>query len=119
MPKGYKRTYKGLLKKAIAKNNALKYPNYQAGDKVRVAKDIMEIDERITGPGDGYIGPQVRRRQRYRYLLQTSARGVVDRVVMRDIYVKFKVEKADIAKKYGLDKPILIYKQMLKLKKKQ
>jgi|SRR5690606_14718077 len=109
----YRRTYKGLIRKAKSKASALIYPEYKVGDKVVIVPNILQIDERITGVTDGYVGEQVRRRKRYRVLLNKRAIGKIMKMVVADIYVKFDI-KGSIAKKYGLDKPLLVRKQMIK-----
>lgn len=117
----YRRTFAGLIKKAKSKATAIKYPNFKVGDRVRAVNDLLLIDERITGVTDGYVGEQVRRRIRYRYLVRNSIRGKVLDIKNMDLYIQFKIPKGDekFAEKYGLNKPLLMYKQMVKPVKKK
>lgn len=111
----YRRTYRGLIRRAKAQADALIYPRFKPGDLVKVVDDLLKIDERITGPSDGYTGEQVRRRMRYKYLVRNSTRGEIVKIRAKDIYVEFKVKDPYFAKKYGLNKPIILLKQMIEL----
>lgn len=113
MIKSYKRKYKGLIRKARIRDNAIKYPAFKVGDKVTLVDNIMDIHARILGTSGGYIGPQARARLRMEYLHLHSIQGKIVEIRVADIYVKFKVKNKFYRKKHDLDKPLLVYKQMI------
>jgi hypothetical protein len=112
----YKRKFKGLIRKAKYRDSAIKYPKFKLGDKVNVVDDILDIDARITGNAGGFVGEQVRRRQRYAYLRYHSCKGKIVNIEVADFYVQFKVKDKKRAKELKLDKPVCLWKQMIKLR---
>lgn len=110
----YKRTYKGLYRKHLARITALKYPNFKKGDTVVLVDNILEIDARITGAREGYTGRQVLRRNRFSYLSYHSIRGKIIDVRFCDIYVKWEVKDDFYKKKYAFDQPMILRKQMIR-----
>lgn len=113
MPKVYIRTYKGLFERHKAKLSAIKYPDFKIGDIVKVVPNILDIDARITASNDGYIGEQVRRRERYRYFLRNSTRGKIMDIRNGNIYVKMKVKDPFYRKKHRTSQLIIFFKQMI------
>lgn len=110
----YKRTYKGLHKRWLSKKNEIKYPKFQVGDIVQIHPDIMDIDARMTSSSGGYIGEQVRRRERFKFFLRQQVLGEITHISMGgNIFVKFKPKSNYFKNKHNLDQPILLYKHMI------